>query len=90
VWYIINVTYVSSLFFYSLSKEKQKSNKKSTTGTITKETKREGQGKAKTCTTRKNQKREKLVPFVEISFLTHGLSSVVDMQLWDLIVMGSL
>jgi hypothetical protein len=45
-------------------------------GTITKETKREGQGKTKKCTTRKNQKREELVPFMVGSYLTHGPSNV--------------
>jgi len=43
-------------------KTKQKSNKKSMVGTITKETKREGQGKAKRCIACQNQKSEKASP----------------------------
>jgi hypothetical protein len=37
--------------------EKIKSNKRPMVGTITKETKREGQGKVKRCTTPKNPKK---------------------------------
>ncbi len=45
--------------------------------TITQETKREGQKKAKRHTTRRNQKneqkkRKELVPFMVGSYLTHG------------------
>jgi hypothetical protein len=40
-------------------KTKQKSNKRLMAESITKETKREGQGKAKRCIAYKNQKREK-------------------------------
>jgi hypothetical protein len=43
--------------------KKQKSNKRSMAGTITKETKREGQGKAKRRIACNNQKREKISPF---------------------------
>jgi hypothetical protein len=45
--------------FILFQRKKQKSNKKSMARTITKETKREGQGKAKTHTTHKNQKKGK-------------------------------
>jgi hypothetical protein len=40
----------------------QKSNKRLTTETITRETKKEGQKKAKLSTTHKNQKKEKASP----------------------------
>jgi hypothetical protein len=51
-------------------------------GTIKKETKKEGQRKAKRHTTRRNQeKRRKLVPFVVGGNCTHDPSNVVCMQI---------
>jgi hypothetical protein len=53
--------------------------------TITKETKKEGQGKAKRRTTQKNKKkRRELVPLMVGSYLTHNGFNVVNMQ-----IMGS-
>jgi hypothetical protein len=62
------------IFRVSDSKEEaQKSNKRLTTKTIIGETKREGQRKAKRCTTYMNQKkRRELVPLMVGSYLTHN------------------
>ncbi len=50
--------------------------------TITREIKREGQRKAKRCTTPKNQKKgKKLVPLMVGNYLTHDLSNVAFMQI---------
>jgi hypothetical protein len=50
--------------------------------TITRETKREGQSKAKRCTCPMNQKKgKKLVPLVIGSYFLHGPSNVANMQI---------
>jgi hypothetical protein len=61
--------------------KKTKSNKISMVGTITRETKSEGQRKAKSHTTRKNlekrKKRRELVPLMVGSYRTHISSNVI-------------
>jgi hypothetical protein len=60
----------------------QKSNKKLMAETIIRETKREGQRKAKKCTTHRNprkKKKKKLVFLVVGSYFTHGPSGVAYM-----------
>ncbi len=53
-----------------------KSNKRLMVGTITRESKRAGQRKAKRCSIRKNQKKgEKLIPLVVGNYFTHGPSN---------------
>jgi hypothetical protein len=69
----------------------QKTNKRLMAGTITRETKREGQKKAKRQTTRKNQKKgRKLIPFVVGSYFTHSPSNVASCKSRNLIIMGGL
>jgi hypothetical protein len=50
-------------------------------GTITRETKREGQRKAKKQTAHENQKKGKIVLVVVGSYLTHGHSNVTYTQI---------
>jgi hypothetical protein len=60
----------------------QKSNKRSIVRTITRETKRGGQRKAKGCITYKNQKkRRELIPLVVGTYLTHNPYNVTYMQI---------
>jgi len=49
--------------------------------TITEETKKEGQRKAKGYTTHKNQKGRELIPFVVGNYLTHNLFNVTYIQI---------
>jgi len=49
--------------------------------TITEETKKEGQRKAKGCTTHKNQKGRELIPFVVGNYLTHSPFNVTYIQI---------
>jgi hypothetical protein len=62
--------------------ETQKSNKRLMARTITRRQKSEGQRKAKRRTAPRNQRKEReLVPLEVGSYLTHGLSNVVYMQI---------
>jgi hypothetical protein len=63
------------------SLHKQKSNKRTMAKTITRETKREGQKKAKRCIAHMNQKNGEIVPFVVGNYLTHIPSNVTYMQI---------
>jgi hypothetical protein len=73
------------LLFNGLRKTKAKM-----AGTITKETKREGQGKVKRRTTCKNKKRERASPSHD-GKLSHSWPIMsLTCKSWDLIVMGGL
>jgi hypothetical protein len=55
--------------------------KKMMVRTIAKDTKREGQRKAKKCTSYRNQKRKKLIPLMVGTYLTHNPFNVTCTQI---------
>jgi hypothetical protein len=74
---IDNISIFLESFFWENLKISQKSNRRSMTRTITGETKREGQRKAKRRIARGTKKRRKLVHLMLKNYVTHGLFNVV-------------